>query len=69
MAKNQKPPPKSPEPSEDSAPAAPPGASFDTEAGREAHGMRKDLGGDPAKPPKDAEEHRDKDEEDETRER
>ena len=27
------------------APAAPPGASFDTEAGRAAHGMRPDLGG------------------------
>jgi hypothetical protein len=28
----------------------PPGASFDTDEGRAAHGMRKDLGGDPSEP-------------------
>jgi hypothetical protein len=31
---------------EETTPAAPPGASFDTEEGRAAHGMRKDLGSD-----------------------
>ena len=42
-------------------PATPPGASFDTEAGRTAQGMRPDLGGPPdddtnVRPPPDAEE-------------
>ena len=32
---------------------APPGASFNTDEGRAAHGMRKDLGGDPAKAPEE----------------
>jgi hypothetical protein len=42
----------------------PPGASFDTEAGRAAQGMRPDLGGPPeddtnVQPPPDAEEESD----------
>jgi hypothetical protein len=43
VAKKQKQPEPSPG-SDDATPAAPPGASFDTEEGRAAHGMRKDLG-------------------------
>jgi hypothetical protein len=43
VAKKQKQPESAPG-SDDTTPAAPPGASFDTEEGRAAHGMRKDLG-------------------------
>jgi hypothetical protein len=50
---------------DESTPAAPPGASFDTEAGRAAHGMRKDLGSDP---PPDAP-HNDEEETHEDQER
>jgi len=48
-------------------PVTPPGASFDTEAGRAAQGMRPDLGGPPQDdtnvlpPPPDAEEEADED--------
>ena len=47
-------------------PVTPPGASFDTEAGRAAQGMRPDLGGPPeddanVQPPPDAEEEADED--------
>ncbi len=48
------------------APVAPPGASFDTEEGRAAQGMRKDLGKgpEPAEPPaKDAAQEEEEDEE------
>ena len=50
--------------------ATPPGASFDTEAGRAAQGMRPDLGGPPdddsnVRPPPDAQEAQTPDREDE----
>jgi hypothetical protein len=51
--KHKQEPPKVPKP--DEVPdVAPPGASFNTEQGRAAHGMRKDLGGDPSQPPEES---------------
>ena len=53
MEKKPKRRPKDAEPSEHSKGVAPRGASFDTEEGQAAHGMRKDLGGDPESPPEE----------------
>ena len=51
MEKKPKPRPRDEAKREESKDVAPPGASFDTEEGQAAHGMRKDLGGDPEAPP------------------
>ena len=62
MPKKHKPPTP---PHDGPTPAAPPGASFDTEAGRAAHGMRKDLGGE--QKPGERDETEEEDEADEIR--